>query len=187
MQRSDALLNVEMHHHGGVMPVGAARGLGVPAGLDQTHERLTGARQRGPLICGAVAVVVIAIVVIVFPLGDQRIMMGLQRRVERRRVQMRKFDPVAGALLVGGLGDRPGWLGPRFGFGARFQLDRGAQLADRRATGQLRIMGIGSVGGLRRDDADLIQRQPTFPHTRRAAGKVLEPVRDGGDRGGVGR
>ena len=68
MQRSDALLNVEMHHHGGVMPVGPARGLGVPPGLDQTHERLTGARQRRRLIRCALAVVVI-----VFPLGDQRI------------------------------------------------------------------------------------------------------------------
>ena len=58
MQRSDALLDVEMHHHGGVMPVRAARGLGVPPGLDQPHERLTGARHRRPLICGAVAIVV---------------------------------------------------------------------------------------------------------------------------------
>ena len=38
------------------------------------------------MICGAVAIVVIGIVVIVFPLGDQRIMMGLQCRVERRRI-----------------------------------------------------------------------------------------------------
>ena len=47
MQRSDALLNVEMHHHGGVMAVWPAGHLGVPPGLDQPHERLTGARQRG--------------------------------------------------------------------------------------------------------------------------------------------
>ena len=41
------------------------------------------------MICGrhvVIAIVVIGIVVIVFPLGDQRIMMRLQRRVERRRV-----------------------------------------------------------------------------------------------------
>ena len=86
MQRSDALLDVQVHHHGGVMPVRAAGGLGVPPGLHQTHERLTGARQRRCLIRGAVAIVVIGIVVIVFPLGDQRIMMRLQRRVERRRL-----------------------------------------------------------------------------------------------------
>ena len=36
MQRRDALLNIEMHHHGGVMPVWPARGLGVPPGLHQT-------------------------------------------------------------------------------------------------------------------------------------------------------
>ena len=46
MQRSDALLDVEMHDHGGVLPVGPASHLGVPAGLDQTHERRAGARQR---------------------------------------------------------------------------------------------------------------------------------------------
>ena len=40
--------HVQVHHHGGVMPVGPARGLGVPPGLDQPHERLTGGRQRGP-------------------------------------------------------------------------------------------------------------------------------------------
>ena len=50
MQRSGALLDVEMHHHGGVLPVGPAGDLGVPAGLDQPHERLAGARQRGPMI-----------------------------------------------------------------------------------------------------------------------------------------
>ena len=53
----------------------------------------------------------IAVVVIVFPLGDQRITMRLQGRVELRRVQMRKFDPPTGELLVGGLGDRALRLG----------------------------------------------------------------------------
>ena len=131
------------------MPVGPARRLGVPPGLDQPHERLTGARQRRPLICGAVAIVVIAIVVIavvviVFPLGDQRIMMRLQRRVELRGVGVTKFDPVVAERLVGGLGDRALRLGPRFGIGARFQLESGAQLADRGDRGQRRIMLIGS-------------------------------------------
>ena len=74
-----------MHHHGGVLPVWPAGRLGVPPGLDQAHERLDGARQRRPLLRRAVAVVVIA-----FPLGDQRIAMRLQRRVELRRVEVRQ-------------------------------------------------------------------------------------------------
>ena len=46
---------------------------------------VAGVRQRGPLIRPSVAVVVI-----VFPLGDQRITMRLQGRVELRGVQMRQ-------------------------------------------------------------------------------------------------
>ena len=130
MQRRDPLLDVQMHHHRGVLPVGPARGLGVPPGLDQPHERLTGARHRRPLICAALAIVVIAIVVItivalaivvigivviVLALGDQRITMRLQRRVELRRVGVPEFDPVAAERLVGGLGDRR----PRLGGGCR--------------------------------------------------------------------
>ena len=137
MQRRDALLDVQMHHHRGVLPVGPARGLGVPPGLDQPHERLTAARHRRPLICAAlaivvigtvviaivvlaivvIAIVVIRIVVIVLALGDQRITMRLQRRVELRRVGVTEFDPVAAERLVGGLGDRRPRLGGGFGFG----------------------------------------------------------------------
>src|SRR5436309_2519779 len=62
---------------------------------------------------------------------------------------MRKGNPVAAALLVGGLGDRALDLGPRvgfgFGFGSRFQLDRGAQLVDRRYRCQLRVMLIRTL------------------------------------------
>ena len=50
MQGSDPLLDVHMHHHGGVVSVRAAAHLGVPAGLDQPQERLGGAGQRGPSI-----------------------------------------------------------------------------------------------------------------------------------------
>ena len=132
MQRRDALLDVQMHHHRGVLPVGPARRLGVPPGLDQPHERLTAARHRRPLICAAlaivvigivviaivvIAIVVIGIVVIVLALGDQRITMRLQRRVELRRVGVTEFDPVAAERLVGGLGDRRPRLGGGFGFG----------------------------------------------------------------------
>src|SRR6476659_9450349 len=110
MQRRDALLDVQMHHHRGVLPVGPARGLGVPPGLHQPHKRLTAARQRRPLTCAALTIVVIGTVVITIgalaivvitigalvivvirivvittvvigcALGDQRITMGLQRR-----------------------------------------------------------------------------------------------------------
>ena len=158
MQLRGALLDVEMHHHGGVLSVRPASHLGVPAGLDQPHERRACTRERWPMIYCAVAVVVIAL-----PLSDQRILMRLQGRVELRRLQMAKFDPPAGALVVGGLGDR----GPRFGFrfgprigfgvGSRLELDRGAQLTDRRAAGELRIVFIGSVGSTSRNHTDLIQ------------------------------
>jgi hypothetical protein len=50
MQRSRALLDVEMHHHGGVVAVWPTGHLGVPPRLDQTHERLAGGRQRRPMI-----------------------------------------------------------------------------------------------------------------------------------------
>ena len=50
MQCRSALLNVDVHDHGGVLPVWPAGRLGVPARLDQAHKRLGGARQRGPLI-----------------------------------------------------------------------------------------------------------------------------------------
>ena len=50
MQCRSALLNIDVHHHGGVLPVWPAGRLGVPSSLDQAHKRLDGARQRGPLI-----------------------------------------------------------------------------------------------------------------------------------------
>ncbi len=34
MQGCDRFLDIDMHHHGGVLPVRAGRHLGVPAGLD---------------------------------------------------------------------------------------------------------------------------------------------------------
>jgi hypothetical protein len=40
MQRGDALLDIEMDHHGGVLSMRAAGGVGVPPGLDQAQERL---------------------------------------------------------------------------------------------------------------------------------------------------
>jgi hypothetical protein len=50
MQRRDALGDVEVDHDCGVLPVGAAGGLGVPAGFDQAHKRVDGAWQRGTIL-----------------------------------------------------------------------------------------------------------------------------------------
>ncbi len=122
MQRGNAALDVKVCHHGGVLPMGAAGGLGVPARFDQAHERVDSRWHRGPLIPGA-----LAIVVVVFPLGDQRLAMRGHRRIELRRVVVGKCDPIAAARLVGGLGQRA--LGPRprprLGCRSRFELDRG--------------------------------------------------------------
>ena len=115
---------------------------------------------------------------ILLPLGDQRITMRRQRRVELRRVHVRKFDPPTAELLTGGLGDQGLRLRPRIGFGSRFQADRGAQLVDRGDPRQLRVMLIRSLTRPRRDDADLIQRQATLPHALRAARKLLKAARD---------
>lgn len=126
-----------MHHHGGVLPMWPTSHLGVPAGLNQTQKRLNIARQRGPLIRHTVAVVVITLV-----LGDQRIQMRLQRRIELRRLHVRKLDSPTTELLIGAPGDRGPRIRPkiRFGFGSRFQLERGPQLIHRGNPGQLRIM-----------------------------------------------
>ena len=70
MQCAHTLLNVDVHHHGGVLPVWPAGRIGVPAGLDQAHERVAGGGQRGSLIWVACATAVIEL-----PLRDQRITM----------------------------------------------------------------------------------------------------------------
>jgi hypothetical protein len=46
MQRGGALLYVDVHHYGGVLPVGAPRRLRVPSGFDQADKRLDSAWQR---------------------------------------------------------------------------------------------------------------------------------------------
>ena len=82
MQRGGARGNVDVYHHSGVMPVWPPCRLGIPSGLDQAHKRLEGARQRRRDIGCAVAIAAIVLV-----LGDQRITMRRQRRVELRRVR----------------------------------------------------------------------------------------------------
>ena len=87
MQRGDAICHVDMHHHGGVLPVRAAGHVGVPAGLHQPHERIESAGQRRPVRCAPL------VVVVAFPLGDQRILMRLQGGIECRRLQLGQGDP----------------------------------------------------------------------------------------------
>ena len=40
MQRSNALLHIQMHHHGGVMPVRPGGHLGIPRGIHEPQERI---------------------------------------------------------------------------------------------------------------------------------------------------
>ena len=44
MQCGDAVFDIDVHHRGGALAVGAAGDVGVPAGLDQRHERINGVR-----------------------------------------------------------------------------------------------------------------------------------------------
>ncbi len=156
--------------------------LGVPAGLNQAHERLDSARKRGPLIG-----VTRAAGLIVLPLGTQGVTMRGQRRVELRGVMVAQADPVAAALFVSGFNDRGLGLWPRIRFGSRLQTHRSTQLVHRRNAGQLRVMLIRTRTGPRGDDPDLIGRQPALPHTRRAARELRQPARDRGQRVRVGR
>jgi hypothetical protein len=50
MQLSGFVFDIQMHHDGGVLPVGSAGHIGVPSGLHQAHESVGGVRQRRPLI-----------------------------------------------------------------------------------------------------------------------------------------
>ena len=165
MQASDAIFHVDMHHHGGVLPVRAGGHVGVPAGLHQPHERIESTGQRRPVRCAP-------LVVVAFPLGDQRILMGLQGGIEFRRLELGQGDPERGGLPVAGFGDRPPPFGLRIRLRSRFELDRGAQLGDGGDLGQRRIMLIRTVGCPLGDHTDLIQRQPALPQALNAAGKL---------------
>jgi hypothetical protein len=57
MQCRDARLEVDVHDHGGVLPVRAAGDVGVPPGFDQAHERIDGVRHRWRLRRHTIAVV----------------------------------------------------------------------------------------------------------------------------------
>ncbi|BBY16410.1 hypothetical protein MLIT_20020 [Mycolicibacterium litorale] len=68
MQGGDAVFDVDMDDDGGVLAVGAARHVSVPAGFDQTHEPVDRGRKRWRLFRRVFGVGA-------FPLGDQRITM----------------------------------------------------------------------------------------------------------------
>jgi hypothetical protein len=84
----------------------------------------TGAADRVRIECRISAVAVL------FPVGDQRVAVGVQGGFEGRRFGMRQGDPPQIALLGAGFGDRRRRVEPGTGVGARFQRDRGAQLPD---------------------------------------------------------
>ncbi len=100
-----------------------------------------------------------------------------QRRVEFRRVQVRKlgrqqlnssseFSRIQGC---GSAGDR---------VRAAVPASPRAHLLDRGDPRQLRVMLIRSLTGARRINAHLIQRQSSLLHALRAARKLLNPARD---------
>ena len=108
-------------------------------------------------------------VVVGLPVSDQRIVMGFQGRVEDRgpscgKVIRQLVDTSLAVVVIERCGSGRG-----SGSGARLEFDRGAQLVDRRDRGQLRVMLIGALGGLRGDDPDLIGTA-ALPHAPGAAG-----------------
>lgn len=92
-----------------------------------------------------------------------------------------KGDAPAGVLAVGGLADRRLWFRVWLRVGARFEVDRGAQLIDRGVGGKLRVVLIRARARPFGDHPDLIERQPALPQAGDAAGEFRHPVGDGGD------
>ena len=134
------------------------------------------------------------IVVVAFPVGDQRVAVGLQCGVERGglrggRVIRQLVDSSSVVLVIEAavrLRLRPGSARIRVGRGSSLTAVRSwltvalARPAPRNAH---RSPSAARAG----DDADLIQRQPTRPHALGAAGELRQSVRHRGDRVGVGR
>ena len=151
--------------------MGPALNLTIPSGLHQSHECVDGVRHRGLLSrCRP------ATVPVVFPLGDQRVAVGLEGGFECGRFDVRQGDPPEVERAIAGFGDRGLRIGPRARIGARFQLDRGTELADRGDLGQLCVVRIGPVTRACGDHPDLVQRQSALAHALGAAGKRFQPV-----------
>ena len=157
MQRANLLLDVKVHNHVGALSVGPALYSTIPSGLHQSHECVDGGRHRGlrraPIPGGCRA----ATVPVVFPLGDQRIAVGLEGGFECGRFDVRQGDPPEVECAIAGFGDRGLRIGPRAGIGARFQFDCGAQLADCGDLGQLCVVRVGPVTRACGDHPDLVQ------------------------------
>jgi hypothetical protein len=83
MQRGDGLFDVDVDDDGGVLPVRAARCVGVPSGLDEAHERIDGVGERGCCFGRLPAFGV----VVVGPLGDRRVAVGLEGGFELRGIE----------------------------------------------------------------------------------------------------
>ena len=177
MQGADLLLHIEVHHHVDALSVRPALDLAIPSGLDQPHERVDGGRHR--------RLPVTAILAVVFPLRHQRVAVGLEGGFEGGRFDVRQGDPPEVVRAVAGLGDRGFRIGPGAGIGARFQFDRGAQLADGGDLGQLCVVRIGPLACPCGDHPDLVQRQSALPQALGAAGKRFQPVGHAGNRGGI--
>jgi hypothetical protein len=73
VQRRVLLLDVHVGDHGGAVSVRAPRHLGVPAGIDETHERIDRGRHRRRLMRCTVRVCFVAMVA--FPVGDHPVEM----------------------------------------------------------------------------------------------------------------
>ena len=170
VQCADLPVDIEVHHHVGALSMGPALNLAIPSGLHQPQERIEARRHRGRVPTG------IVLFPVVFPLGDQRVAVRLEGGFERGRFDVRQGDPPEVECSIAGFGDRGLRIGPRAGIGARLQLDCGAQLADCRDLGQLRVMRIGPVTCACGDHPDLVQRQSALPQALGAAGKRFQPV-----------
>ena len=85
MQRGDARFDVEVHHDGGALPVRAGGDVASqPASTRLMNaSRVVGSGGAGPDAAARRPRAVGAVGVVAFPLGDQRVAVGLQRGVER--------------------------------------------------------------------------------------------------------
>ena len=143
MHSGVAAFDVQMHDHGGVLPMRAACHVGCPTRpppRSSTHPRRSGTaapaptgprgshragprrtpRRRIRYRCRYQS----SPCAVALPLRDQRVTMRIHRGVELRGLQLRQRDPVRRVRLADGLADRPLRLRLPVRFGTRLQLDR---------------------------------------------------------------